>query len=500
MIFSQENQKDLWKILFLIALALIIFYPVFFSEYVYTDEIVQLWFYPKDKNYQMFLPQGRYVTEKLFHWLFGSITTVKDISYIRLFSLGTGIISIPVWYIVIKKIVVNEKLPVILAFFGTLFFICTPQFSIYVSWASCLELFIANTFGLLSGYFLYSCISIEERTSVKSGGAFLSVTFGVFSLFTYQNGFGCFLIPFLLHLIAKPQDLKKIFIGTGFYFFIYIVYYLLFKYNLQLNHIEASSRTNLSIDVGEKLKFMYTRPLSSAFHFTFLFYEKSIAGIIAYVVLLTGWAVSSFYRLRLIPIILRWRYLAIVLIFFLFMYLPSLIIKENYSSNRTLLALKMAVFFLIAELIISYLKENKVRTIAVTIISGLFVVNAWFNFNKEFLFPAKFEYARLRTFIDTNYRPETNTFYFIRPGEDFFVRKFNLTRSWDEFGVPSSYRDWVPEFLVKQIVYEKTGNRKLAYSLIIKHWLGNESYLKSKETLSSNILLIDAEEIMGSEK
>ena len=500
MIFSSGRQKDLLIIFFLIGLSLLIFYPVFYSEYAYTDEIVQLWFYPNDKSYHMFLPQGRYITEKLFQWLFGSAGTIKDISYIRLFSLGGWVISIPIWYYVIKNIVRREKLPEVLAFFATLYLVCTPQFTIYVSWASCLELFLANTSGLLSGYFLYSSIGDNEKLKTPVKGIVLSILFGVISLFTYQNGFGCFLIPFLLHLIAKPKNLKTIFIATVVYLFIYVIYYFLFRYNLRANNVEASSRTNLNINIVNKFKFMYSRPLSSAFQFTYLFNEKSIAGYIVYALILGGWAILSFYRLRFLPFIKRFQYLAIVFLFFGLMYIPSLVIKENYSSNRTLLALKIAVFFLVMELVISHIKKNKNRVVFVAIISALFVINSWFNFNKQFLSPITQEYAQLRSFIETNYHPGIDTVYFIRPGEDFFVREFGITRSWDEFGVPSSFFDWVPEFLVKQVVFEKTGNRELAEKLVIKHWLGKGLYLQSGEKPSGNSLVIDAEEIIGVDK
>ena len=110
--------------------------------------------------------------------------------------------------------------------------------------------------------------------------------------------------------------------------------------------------------------------------------------------------------------------------FFGLMYIPSLVIKENYSSNRTLLALKIAVFFLVMELVISHIKKNKNRVVFVAIISTLFVINSWFNFNKQFLSPVKHEYTQLRSFIEMNYRPGIDTFYFIRPEEDFFIRKY----------------------------------------------------------------------------
>jgi hypothetical protein len=38
------KKKDSLIILALIAIAIFIFYPLFFSEYLYTDEAVQLWF------------------------------------------------------------------------------------------------------------------------------------------------------------------------------------------------------------------------------------------------------------------------------------------------------------------------------------------------------------------------------------------------------------------------------------------------------------------------
>src|SRR5438034_533686 len=81
--------------------------------------------------------------------------------------------------------------------FSVLYLICTPAFSICVGWAGCMELFIANTTGLISGYILYSSIRNKNRkiyiSPLAMAGAAL---FGIISLFTYQNGFGCFFLPF----------------------------------------------------------------------------------------------------------------------------------------------------------------------------------------------------------------------------------------------------------------------------------------------------------------
>jgi hypothetical protein len=360
-----------------------------------------------------------------------------------------------------------------------------------------LELFIANTASLISGYFLYSSINHEtgriNKPAIMIPG---SVLFGIISLFTYQSGFGCFLLPFLLHLITRPKEFRTIFIGVIGCLFIYVVYYFLFKYNLKIHNIAADDRTSISINIFPKVRF-FIRPLATSFHFTFLFNEKSIIGFIVYVITFFAWLIADFYQYRFLPFSNRLKTFALTMFILILIYLPTLVVKENYFSNRTLLALNMAVFFLVANTLLNALKKPETRTTIMAMLSFLFVLNARHNFIQQYLNPIKMEYRQLRTFIENNYNSTINTVYFIRPQEDFFVRKYGITRSWDEFGVPSSFFDWVPEFFVKQVVFEKTGNRTIAEKLTIKHWLGKQEYLKLAPQLSKNVMLVDAEEIMS---
>jgi hypothetical protein len=181
---------------------------------------------------------------------------------------------------------------------------------------------------------------------------------------------------------------------------------------------------------------------------------------------------------------------------FALVYLPSLIVKEIYSSNRTLLALNMAVFFLVANTVLHTVKNHRLQSGVVSIISFLFVINAWYNFNKQFLAPVKEEYRQVRSFIESHYGASIDTVYFIQPGWDFFEKKYGVTRSWDEIGVPSTYPDWVAEFFVKQVVFEKTGDRAAAERLIIKRWSSDKDFLNSSPPLSQQVMLVNVEEIM----
>jgi hypothetical protein len=494
----QLTRKDLLNIFMLWTIAVIIFYPVVTSEYVYTDEIVQLWKYKKGSNFQMFLEQGRLITEKLFQWLFSSATTIQDISYIRLFSLGGWLLSIPLWYLAIKKVVEREKLPEILIFFSVLYLVCSPQFCIYVSWASCLELFLANTAGLLSGYYLYTALAewkLNRKKAIYLGT--ISIIAAQVSLFTYQSGFGCFLLPFLLHLIKEGKVNRQLVIGITGYLLMYALYYLLFRLSITIAQAGTSSRTGIVIDPFGKLKFLLLKVLPSSFHFTHVINEKDKLAKIVYRVLLAAWIVINFIQQRKNTVAQRISYPFVIVLMWALIYLPSMLVKENYGSNRTLLALNMSVFFLVMHSLIIALRSEKLRTGFVYLACILFVINARNNFHKLFLRPITNEYRVVSQYIQTNYRPDIKTVYFIRPTEDFFVRKYGITRSWDELGVPSTFFDWVPPYLVKQVVFEKTGKRDLADQITIQHYLGKDEFVKAGIQPGVNELLVDVEALMA---
>jgi hypothetical protein len=489
--------KQLIHISVLIAIAIIIFYPVFFTEYAYTDEYVQLWLYKKGSNFNMFSTQGRYITEKLFQWLFNKAYTVRDITFIRMFSFFGWIVCLPVWYAIIRKVVIKEGLPTLLIFFSVLYLNCTPPFSIYVSWASCLQQFIADTTGLLSGYILYSSLKYQNnRLTISSLAVTGSMLFGIISLFTYQNGFGCFLLPFLLHLIARPKTFRIVFIGIAFCLLNYIVYYLLFKYSVKVGATGAVGRTQIDVDLFPKIRFFFGRALAIPFHFTYLFNEEDLTGAAVYLIVLLTWLISDFYLHRFLPFVNRLKLFFLTVFVLALIYLPSLVVKENYASNRTLFALNMGVFFLVANTLLIALKKHKTRMTIVTVLCFLFIANAWYNFNLQFLKPIKNEYRQVRGFIEKNYSRSISTVYFIQPREDFFVKKYGITRSWDEFGVPSTFFNWVPEFFTRQVVFEKTGDRSIAEKLTIKQWPDKKRFLDSSFKTSSNTMLIDVEQIM----
>lgn len=491
------KRADLLPLTVLALIFILIYLPVWSAEYLYTDEAVQLWLYGKEPKFHMFIWQGRFITDVLFQWLFGSVQHVRQVSFIRLFSFVGWFATLPLWYGLLKKIVLQEGLDKRLAFLTSLFLICSPAVALSIGWASCLELFLANSCGFLSGWFLYNGLkTANNRTRIPPFSIFLSILFGLLSLFTYQNGVGFFFLPFIMQVLSPARKRHAVWISIGLYFFICAVYFVLFKYGLKVAGIAASERTGLHLAPWSKLRFFVTRPMSSAFHYTFLFNENDSTGFIVYALLFGAWLVLFLIRDKAAPAWQRLMITAIVLLLLVLTYLPSLLVHENYASNRTLLALGTAVWFLTAETVFRYLRIEKARWVFVALITVSFSWNAWYNITRLFLKPATHEYTQLRSYLEQRYTPALDTVYFIRPPEDFFVRQYGITRSWDEFGVPSTFFSWVPEFFVRQVVFEKTGDRARAQKLVIADLPSKQAFDSLFHNDTSGVLLVAAEEIM----
>jgi hypothetical protein len=92
------QRKDVYAIGILYLLMLLIFYPLFYTEYIYMDEAVQIWLMKPGTDYMLFLDDGRALTEWLQFPLFSAIDSIHAITYIRIISLVGWMICVPVWY------------------------------------------------------------------------------------------------------------------------------------------------------------------------------------------------------------------------------------------------------------------------------------------------------------------------------------------------------------------------------------------------------------------
>lgn len=494
-------RKDYYLLGGLWLCALLIFLPLFYSDYIFMDEAREIWGYNAIPGFYLFVEEGRWLAGVMHKWLFNRIDTIHQISWLRSFSLFGWLVCLPVWYAIVKREVANVKRYDYLPFFTCLYLITSLPFLVSVQWATCLQFFIADTASILAGAMVLDSIrSGDNKLRMALKAVLLPLLLGLTALFLYQGAWACFLVPFLLHFI-NPMNFKKervLIGGLLVHFFVYAAYYLAYKVSFHFFiDIVPASRNTLDLHPLQKMAFFLARPLERSFRFTLLTDEDSTLSKLYYPAMLLSLAIAAFVRFGRPKWLKAAKYLAVIGFIFVVSYLPGLVIKENYASNRTLMALNLCVFIVCFEMALYFIKNKLVLQVAGAAVLLFFVSCARYNFRDAFLRPQVNETAALKNYIGQHFNNDIHTVYFIRPSEDLVAEKYHVNRSMDEIGVPSSCWPWVPEPLVKQLIYETTGNRQLAAGIVVKHWASKEEYLRSGEKPNSSTLLVDAAAIIS---
>ncbi|MBN8675070.1 MAG: hypothetical protein J0L56_13110 [Chitinophagales bacterium] len=487
-------------VLAILLLFTIIYHQVFIADYAYLDEIHQLWNNKDRSNFTMFATQGRWLTGVAINKLFGATNTIQELKYLRILSFFGWILTTFSIYLVLNKWSAKQLIDNKTVRFLTLYIIVSAPVAIFIGWASCLELFIAVLSGLLSGALLFNNLYGQTGYIRVSNLALLgSLGLGIISLFFYQNAFGIFLLPFLFHYVkeAAIKPSKIVWIGLFYYLVIYLVYYFLFKYSLQSEHLVASDRTGISTNIPGKLSFFFSWPLPSAFTLNYLYETNTLTPQILAPGLLLLWIVSVFLRYKTKGFVHVLPFIAIIIVFLLLIYLPSMISKENFASYRTLFPLQLAVFWLMISQAAYFIKKNSTKQLIAGTFATVLMITGFYNYNFQFVHPLKNEYSNFNNYMESRIPTLGDTVYFIRADKKLFTSLYSIRSTGDEFGNPSTTRDWVPEPLIRQIVIEKTGNRIKAEQIKVIQFSSNEEFEKYKATIRSPVFVINMNSIIS---
>ena len=491
-------KKQIIGLLIIPVLFFLIYFQVFFANYVYTDEANQVWHNNDGLNYTMFTVQGRWLTGLLSNKLFAWVSTIANIKYVRIFSFAGWILVVILWQFIFSKWVNALHIDKRLALLMNFYIVCCIPVSISIGWASCMQLFPAVGAGLLSGHLLFkSLFKKEGDISIPFFTSICSLILGIISLFFYQSAFGVFLLPFFIYYLKKQpaRPGKTIIVAVLFYLFVYVVYYFLFNYCLKLSGMQPVNRAGISTDVIGKLSFLFSDPLPSAFSANILYTARSIFSQILAPLMMAGWAISVFIRYKKTGIVNALLHIVIVLSFLVLIYLPSMVVLENFASYRTLFAFNLAVFYLVTDQVLFFLKKQAGRKIFIYTTCIFLLATGFYNFNYQFVNPAKAERKAFISFMNKNVKTDLETVYFIRSDKFLFNSFFYTLPYKDEFGLPSTNKDWVPESLVKQYIFESTGNRSIAEKIKVIQFADTSEYNNAKIQLSGNDLLIDMNKI-----
>jgi hypothetical protein len=402
------------------------------------------------------------------------------------------------WAVIFKKWVQLLNLANELWSLSVVYVVCCVSVCIYIGWASCMEVFLGTLFGLFGSHILFINLIKQGREIHLPGYIILgSLFFGVMSLFIYQPAFGIFVLPFLLRYVEqkKVKPDPKVIIGIVFYLVIYLIYFLWFRYSLKSYNTAASTRTELHFSLLNKISFFFSGPFPQGFSMNLLFSAGSIFSQIFYLVVFLIWLITIFKRNQKNTFAQNIFFAGFILVMLALVYLPSMIAVENFSSYRTLFAFNLSVFMIVSEGVLAVLQSIKAKKLFLTAGFVWLLLTGFYAFNFQYVIPLDKEYRVLGNYFQKNYNPTIDSIYFIRADKLLFSREFHSKVYRDEFGAPSTYRDWVPEPIVKQMIYEKTQSRTVAEKTVVIQFENRNSFDSAKIMLNQRKLLINVDSL-----
>lgn len=497
---SLYHRKGL-SLLFIIALYALVYAPTFWADFAYLDEIHQLWHNGDGSNLTMFLTQGRLLTGLLFDKLFRSIDSIEELKFLRLFSLGGWVLTTWLWSMLFTRWVRLLGLSDATLWLGNLFVICSAPVAIYIGWASCMELCLAIAAALLAGHVLFTALlKSGEGLKLSAATILMTLALGITSLFFYQTAYGAFLLPFFLYFVKTRGKWDRTFlIALGFYLATYVLYYPLYQYSLQVYGVSASDRTGISLDLLGKIGFFFSGPLPQAFSLNWLYSSSNILSQVLYIGVFIGWVVCVFRAGKGTPTGSKILYIASVLLLMALIYLPLMIAKENFSSYRTLFAVNLAVFLLVIEDVFALLAKDSTRKRVMLFVTAALLITGIYNYQVQFINPLQKEYAALSSFFRRHYTADKLTLHFIRADRKLFSSLYGTKVVKDEFGAPSASRDWVPDPIIRQFIFEMTGSREAAERVKVLQYENREQYSQFGVADAGKSLVVDVNELLNKE-
>lgn len=484
-----------------VLVLLVIFYPLFQANYVYLDDAHLLWHNERAESLNIWFRHGRLLSAFTIGDRWASINTIDAVKLSRIYSVLGWVLAICIY---VKAATQWARLNLIdnrVVLLSAVYIACSPFVAITCGWGgTCFTFWFAYAAGLLGGHILYTQLIKHKRfLAIPIHIQLLVLVLGLASLFTYQIGIGMFLIPFLLHFNSRKFEKPDSILITGVVSMLVIVgvYFLLYKLELKVQDIGVPERTELELNVFKKISFFVGVPTAQAFSFNLLFNLKSIFSQLFYILAIAVWAAHAFITERNKPVLNKIMYLAVVFALLMLIYLPVMVTVENFSSYRTMMALNTAVVLMLLNMIIQWIKSVSWKqgfTIAAMLI---FVGVGFYNFRYNFLNPIKKEYQLVRGAVEKQYTPGITKIYFLRPPENFYGEQFNVHYYRDEFGVPLTHKDWVPEPLIKQIIYEKTHDKSIAEKTALVMFTNEEAENFNKQVAlkEPNTFAIDVQQL-----
>lgn len=443
-IIKNTDNKSIYFLMFLAILAC--YNSVFLTQYGFSDDWA--WFYSSQHNPFELLKwdilTGR-PSYGIIRWLCSfMVGSVASLGIFRLISVLTlFLLCVFIYRFISKKGLFSGVVQ--RAVFSLL--ICMlPSFQVYAGWTICFP-FVASV--LLAGL-SYNILS-EHVTLAKTLISLLLLTLA-FSI--YQPTAMCFVFFAFLDLVIAKDKIKpaRLLIPAVVLFFGMAAALFLAKIFPLILFGEATTRTTLSWDIVEKIKWFIREPLVNAIC-NFDLGKKALYLTLSSLIVLYGtYSLSRTQNKN--------NLIIYIVLFALAASAPGLLVKESWAAYRTVPAITMIFTTLFLAGIFTFFEKYKFTDKAWLSLTVLVVMMANNNLQSGFSTPQQIEYQVLKKEILRSVPQDyTGMLYYKKP--DNQSRPYADSQKYDEFGAFSLGMDWTFRGMALSIKHEK----KMQYSI-----------------------------------
>ena len=468
----EKEFPEPWTIFCYLAVFLFTYSSCFTCSYAFHDDytILEDALTGGHEFFKLMLRSGRPTYALLSYITLFPLQKIGDMRLLRLM----GVIGIAILAWLVYRMLTRCGLPRCFAFLLGMFIGFLPPFQVYAAWS------IASYFpyaAILSGLALWmaekSCRT--ERLNLWRIGAAVFLLFLAITIYQPAAMF-FWVFAAIISLVPSERPLKEVlrhlavFLIIGFIaaFFGYVVV-LLFNKILWVTQSEIFPRARLANDLSVKASWFFSEVLLNAANLVKLVPSPFIAVTVGLFSLM-GLALQ--FRSNYQTLLAK---LGIACLLVPLAYLPNLVIAENWASYRTQSALTslLSFYFFFACLGFSQLLRKQGKTVLtaglalVTLFSG---VMAAYQVTLEFVLPQSVELAYLRSQLQPKALAQARNIYFIAP---HWSDSIAPVIRYDEFGLISSFSEWVPVPLIRLILRETSPTSSdLSIVVLREGWSG----------------------------
>lgn len=426
--------------------------------YGFTDDYFHLYSYSTNNYLELeenLLSYGRPVNALLYKLFFSRITFISDFRFLRIISLVGMLVVILIVFDILKR----KNLSKFEVFILLLFLFTLPAINLSISWASLFSFPLAMLFSIFSAQLVNKTLNIYIASPLKFLCWGSSVILLLISSFIHQTAsmYYWVIVGIFLFFSNFKRDSTSLLIRNFLRFLIIwsatmgLSYLWIIFYKTRFTGQEIE-RINLSSNFYHKLIWFIYEVVVRSLNFHVLS-DSRILPIIFLIVMIFG--LYLFFKERKINILIGFLVVSLLIIL---SYFPNLVVKENWASYRTQLALSsmfILFLFIASKSIFSKFILRKswcYFKLILLFLSSIPLFLYSYHQTNTIAYPQSLEIGFIKYKLQEFNKENHVEINIIQP--TFYDLLVNQLYGYDEFGIPSSIQPWAPEPMVRLIFRE----------------------------------------------